>query len=66
MMVIDEQFKIGELVYLKTDPNQEVRMVIGYVLRYHDILIYTLSCGDNESNHYDLEISTEKNILIRN
>lgn len=63
MMLIDTKFKIGDSVYLKTDVEQQKRLVTGYTIRDGSIL-YLLSLGTYESPHYDLEISEEVDVLI--
>lgn len=62
MMVIDNKYSLGQSVYLKTDKEQLERVVTGITQRPSGVL-YLLSCGVNESPHYDIEISVEKNIL---
>lgn len=51
--------QIGDLVYLKTDPEQLDRLVTGYIVRPNDIL-YELSHDSKASNHYHFEITIEK------
>lgn len=63
MMVIDTKFNIGEIVYLKTDREQRPCIVSGYKIRKSDVLYYLCS-GPAETEHYEFEISYEKNILI--
>lgn len=64
MMLIDTKFKIGDSVYLKTDDEQQKRLVTGYTIRPSGIM-YLLSLGTMETAHYDIEISTEVDILIK-
>ena len=61
-MVIDNIVGIGDEVYLKTDSEQYCRIVTGLILSKTDI-IYILSCGATTSEHYDFEITTEKDVL---
>jgi hypothetical protein len=65
MMLIENKFNIGDTVYLKTDTDQNERIVTGLNIRLNSIS-YALSCGENESYHYEFEISKEKNILKKN
>ena len=58
-MIIDNKFDIADIAYLITDVDQAERIVTGFRVHKHDIL-YELCCGDDESIHYDFEISTEK------
>lgn len=63
MMVIDNKFNIGDTVYLKTDVNQYERLVTAMQV-LPNMIIYRLSCGEIDGWYYDLEIETEKNILV--
>lgn len=56
------KYNLGDVVFLKTDVSQKERMVTSITLTPNG-LYYILSCGDDESNHYDIEISTKKDIL---
>ena len=62
-MTINTKFTIGQIVFLKTDTDQKPRIVLGIAV-YPTTLKYILGQGDDDSVHYDIEISTEKNILI--
>lgn len=62
-MIIDNKFEIGAIVYLKTDKEQEQRVVSGLIVGKYDV-VYELSCGVNTSRHYDFEISTKKDTVI--
>jgi len=63
MMLIDTKFKIGDSVYLKTDIDQQKRLVTGYYIRMNSIT-YLLSCGVSESTHYDFEITEDIDVLV--
>lgn len=63
-MLIDEKFEMGELVYLKTDPDQLPRLVTGYTIRPNSI-IYYISSGEMETSHYDIEITVEQSFMIK-
>lgn len=63
LIYIDQiHFSIGQTVYLKTDPEQKERMVIGIDIRPNGIM-YLLSLGDFSSYHFDLEISKDKDLI---
>jgi len=62
-MLIDNEFEIGDYVYLSTDVEQQIRIVTSIAIRNKGI-IYYLSCGANESSHYDFEITRDVNVLI--
>ena len=57
------EFEPSEIVYLKTDPEQQERMVI-YV-DFSTIInepVYAIGCGSTESKHYGFELSKEKSV----
>jgi hypothetical protein len=60
MTVIENKYEIGEVVYLKTDPEQLKRIVVAIVIYKNAEIVYKLVCGITESNHYDFELQTEK------
>lgn len=62
-IVVDTNFAIGDTVYLKTDIEQNPRIVYAYMV-YKNECLYKLACGKDSSDHYDFEISVEKNVLI--
>lgn len=62
-MVIDNKFNFGDVVYLATDIDQNPRIVTRIVIS-KESLIYELSCGERISSHYDIEITSEKNVLL--
>jgi hypothetical protein len=57
------KYSIGQIVYLKTDERQLERMVIKIIINCNGHL-YELAESVNESTHYEIEISEEKNVLI--
>jgi hypothetical protein len=58
MMVIDNIFDIGDVVYLITDHEQEARIVTHLIVTGGDVQ-YNLSCGLTLTTHYGIEISKE-------
>ena len=58
------KFNIGDVVFLKTDSQQEIRVVTGILLRPSGNLYY-LSKSTEETTHYEIEISKEVNELIK-
>ncbi len=65
MMVIDNKFSIGECVYLKTDVEQNMRLVIEIAVMPGGLVWYKLCLGTEVTEHYDFEISAEVNELIK-
>ncbi len=61
-MKIETKYEFGQIVYLSTDPEQNGRMVCGFTVTPGDIL-YKLCLGTSVSDHYDFEITEEKDIL---
>ena len=64
-MLIDTKFWIGDSVFLVTDTEQKKRIITGFCIRSQSIT-YLLSCGTEESIHYDFEITEDINILTKN
>lgn len=64
MMVIDEKFKIGQIVYLKTDPDQYARIVTGINITPLG-LTYLVSMGSSvEMIYHAIELSEVKNYTL--
>ena len=63
MMVIDNKYEIGDIVYIVTDEDQKKRMVTSIVIYKAGEIVYKIVCGTNYSEHYDFELSDKKNIL---
>ena len=57
------KYKIGDIVYLKTDLDQVERIVTGITIRPNNSFSYCLAFDTIETWHYDIEMSTEKDIL---
>lgn len=58
------KFEIGQTVYLKTDIEQRKRLVTGYKVR-PNIVMYYLSFGMEESQHFEIEISDTEDIILK-
>lgn len=59
-MTIIPKFKIGEIVYSITDPEQNARMVTGYTIRKNGLISYLVTLIDCERQFEDFELSSEK------
>lgn len=59
---IEIQYDIGDVVYLKTDTEQYERIVVGITIRPIGI-VYQLAYEDDESSHYEIEMSDTKDVL---
>lgn len=62
MMVIDNKYNIGDMVYLLTDEEQKKRIVTALFIECGSIQ-YKLTNGSTSSFHYDFEITTTKQVL---
>lgn len=63
-MIINNKFDLGEKVYLKTDKDQSVRIVVRIQVGPMGLL-YCLNQGTIESWHYDFEMTTEIDEVFR-
>ena len=59
-MTIIPKFKIGEIVYSITDPEQNARMVTGYTIRKNGLISYLVTFIDYERQFEDFELTNEK------
>lgn len=57
------RFKVGEFVFLKTDPEQLERQII-CVQDFGLIYQYILACGTEQTNHLEIELTTHRNVLL--
>lgn len=62
-MKINTNYDIGQIVFLATDENQKARIITGIIVRPSGI-IYYLTCGSEETTHYEIEFELEKNYSI--
>jgi hypothetical protein len=63
-MKIETKYNIGDVVFLMTDTEQLQRIVTGVLFRPNNSIIYYLTCGATETTHYELEMVSEKNIML--
>lgn len=59
-MTINNKFKLGEVVFLRTDPEQFARIIVAIQLTVDGGMLYKLAVGMNEQWHYEVEITREK------
>lgn len=62
-MTIHNEFKLGQTVYLKTDPEQYARIVIAIQVTVDGGIIYKLAINMSDQWHYGVEISDTKDII---
>ncbi|MBU6231328.1 hypothetical protein KGP36_01565 [Patescibacteria group bacterium] len=65
-MIIENEYDIGDTVYLKTDIEQYARLVTAITIRTGDNIMYEVSCGSTSSNHYGFEMARERNVVLKN
>ena len=65
MMIVDNNYHLGDIVYLTTDPEQSGRIVVEIVVTKGDVM-YRVSLGTTTTIHYEFELSAEVNILAKN
>lgn len=64
MITINNQFELGQIVYLKTDPEQLQRMVVGITVNPGNSLFYRVAFEEDASSHYEIELSADKDIMM--
>jgi hypothetical protein len=62
--VIQYEFDFGEVVFLKTDIEQNPAIVFSICMYKQGEVMYEIIRGTVTSKHYDFELSREKNVLI--
>lgn len=64
MNIINFKYQLQQEVYLKTDIEQRKRLVTEIKVQPSGI-VYTLSCGTQNTDHYDFEISTVMDEVLK-
>lgn len=59
-MKINPKYEIGQTVYLKTDPDQFARMVVGYHVWSNGITYAVAFSSESEVVAEEIELSAEK------
>jgi hypothetical protein len=65
MIVIDNKYELGEIVYLITDEDQRKRVVISIFVTPENCIMYEVQNGINFSRHYDFELSREMDQVLK-
>jgi hypothetical protein len=63
LLTIPVEYEIGEVVYIKSDPEQMSAIVIGYVINPGNSLMYKLAVGLDVTYHYDVELTLNKGVI---
>jgi len=61
-MKFESKFGLGDICFLKTDVEQFERMIIACRFSTNGV-IYTLVCGEKDSDHFEIEMSAKKDLL---
>jgi hypothetical protein len=61
--MVDNDFEIGEILYLKTDEEQKIR-ILNAILVTPNGYLYRLASGSSDSYHYPMEITREKSFML--
>lgn len=62
-MKIETKFDLSQIVFLITDQDQKERIITGIIVRPYGCLYY-LSCGTEETTHYEMEFCSDKNYKL--
>ena len=65
MMLIDNKFDIGAIVYIKVDLDQNPLVLISVRISAGDGLLYLVSGMDEQRWMYDIELSLEPNVILK-
>lgn len=63
-MRIDNKFNIGDHVYVVTDVEQQIGVIISIMVTQGD-LVYFVSRDNATDRFYDFELSSEENKMIK-
>lgn len=63
-MIYESKYNLGDIVYLKTDKEQNQRMITSISIRPLGCA-YELSISTVTSWHYDFEFSYEENTVLK-
>lgn len=61
-VMLNNQFELGEMVYLIHDPEQYHYMIVQVGLTLGGSLMYSLQCGEDEVTAFEKELSREKSL----
>jgi hypothetical protein len=57
-------YKLGQFVYLRSDPRQQPWMIVSISARIDGSVLYTITLGTAAYHAYEQELSAERNELI--
>lgn len=62
-IVINVEFKIGDIVYIRTDMENEPSIVVGYEVLPGELVKYKVNNENYTTSFYDFELSLDKNVF---
>lgn len=63
-MKVNTKFNIGDVCYIKTDPDQYPCMITGILIKPEMLVMYEISSCDDLSYRYEFELTLDKNVLL--
>lgn len=60
---INVEFSIGDMVYVRTDTENEPSIVVGYEILPGEVVKYRVNNEQFTTSFYDFELSTDKNVF---
>ena len=64
-IILKSKFDYGQIVYIKTDINQDPRQIIGIQGTADGGMLIKLTTDGDISWHYECEISEDKDIMLK-
>ncbi|MBC7948666.1 MAG: hypothetical protein H7Y42_12335 [Chitinophagaceae bacterium] len=64
MIVLNNKYEFGDIVYLKTDTDQHPRIVTAFISCPAGDILYEVNCGTIASRHYEFEITADKVVQV--
>lgn len=61
-LVLNPEFNIGDIVYIKTDIENSPSIVVGYKILPGEVIKYEVNNENYTTSFYDFEISLDKNV----
>jgi hypothetical protein len=65
IMVVNNQFELGSIVYLKTDLLQLPRIITGIQICADGGMLYKCAQGQDVDWHYEVELSENVDIVLK-
>lgn len=60
MMVVNNEYNIGDTVYIKTDKDQDPGMITAILLRNGDYIVYEVTRDETVRWYCDFELTYDK------